>query len=647
MGNDEDIENMKNKYYLNVCLIGDKEDKQLLNLIQSFKIKNIKKNVTIKKKEDLNNIYDYWDWLFNFDYSFKDQCKDAFDFISFNKISHIVSKVCLVVNVNNRDSPEVKYILNKINEIGDKNYMPLTLFLCDNKIIFSKNDYPNIDDRIIFTEKINYLGDDYEINSIQKTLINFCSIYNRLGDKFTVGIKDREINYNLIDEVFPYNLNIACIGKKEKEKTSCINILLNEMRVTENDLDKSQINHTACYQVKNYPIKILNISNFENLTTIKNAVSELQIMQGNLFTSKEKLHIILYIIDSNSDSLTFFLNEEILLIKELMNYKESKIIYLFTNVTNSNENKNKIIEKAKISLFNLINQEEDDSNKSLISKRMNISFENSVFLNLLGNEQSKFGINELFDKINSFFKSTKSYKKSLIQKTQNDIEKEALELKEKAKNELLSNKIAPSFIKEISIIDLILKEKIFIKRNTLNRIMQIFRIDLKKIEKIKKDKSNEKILLEREINQERISLADLFKRQNTTNLDIKDYQELSQIINKDNEYREKKDFDISKFDAKFRVEELNNEIYLEYLVGIGLVYCMNKELNNFLNRFYNVYLKYGIFFKSSYLEASQYLEEMKTKYSKEKDFIPFLFILYILLILYNLIIKIYILFNNN
>ena len=40
-----------------------------------------------------------------------------------------------------------------MNEKEDKDYMPLTLFLCDQKVIFSNKDYPIIDSRIILTEK--------------------------------------------------------------------------------------------------------------------------------------------------------------------------------------------------------------------------------------------------------------------------------------------------------------------------------------------------------------------------------------------------------------------------------------------------------------------------------------------------------------
>ena len=91
-----------------------------------------------------------------------------------------------------------------MNEKEDKDYMPLTLFLCDQKVIFSNEDYPNIDSRIILTEKFEFTG-KIEKEPIYRTLMAFCSLYHELGDRFTVGKKDYRNDYCLIEKIFPKN----------------------------------------------------------------------------------------------------------------------------------------------------------------------------------------------------------------------------------------------------------------------------------------------------------------------------------------------------------------------------------------------------------------------------------------------------------
>ena len=78
MGNemDNDIENMKNHYYLEVNFIGEGENNQkvLNNIIESLKVKNINKLISQKNEEDLVTLFDYWDYYWNFKKTFKEQC---------------------------------------------------------------------------------------------------------------------------------------------------------------------------------------------------------------------------------------------------------------------------------------------------------------------------------------------------------------------------------------------------------------------------------------------------------------------------------------------------------------------------------------------------------------------------------------------
>ena len=78
MGNemDNDIEDMKNHYYLEVNFIGEgvNNQKVLYNIIKSLKVKNINKLISQKNEEDLVTLFDYWDYYWNFKKTFKEQC---------------------------------------------------------------------------------------------------------------------------------------------------------------------------------------------------------------------------------------------------------------------------------------------------------------------------------------------------------------------------------------------------------------------------------------------------------------------------------------------------------------------------------------------------------------------------------------------
>ena len=348
-----------------------------------------------------------------------------------------------MVKVNHPDSEEVEYILSKMDELDDKDYMPLVLFLCDDKITFSEEDYPNIDKRMIFSEKYIMSSHYFEVekNPIIRTLIKFCSIFNELGDKFTIGKGDRVNDYCLINKLFPFNLNIICIGRIRQGKSTCANFILNEMRARESDSGISQTKNMTYYQVNNYPIKILDLPGFENKKTVLKAVEELKKLKTKLEKMKDRLHIILYVI--NFHSTIKFIEDEILIFKELINHNEAKVIYVFTKSSKVKKKQKKIIEKTQESIEKLIK----NCNENIkIKKKMEISENNCAFVNFIGDEDNqKHGVKELFSKIKFFFQKTDSYNYVFNR----DIEKEAQELRKRIKYELLSYKIGGDLFGEL------------------------------------------------------------------------------------------------------------------------------------------------------------------------------------------------------
>ena len=118
MGNDE-LNNIKDKFYLHVTLIGEDSILDLLRFINSFQISNPNKKVSKKNEDELLNLFDFWDWTYNFDKSFMAQSKEFFDYIEYIKSNVIDNYECLIVKVNYPNSSNVENILRKINEIMD------------------------------------------------------------------------------------------------------------------------------------------------------------------------------------------------------------------------------------------------------------------------------------------------------------------------------------------------------------------------------------------------------------------------------------------------------------------------------------------------------------------------------------------------
>ena len=118
-------------------------------------------NILLNNLEYKNNaneqrslIIHYWNWIYDLNKSFDNQIKIIFqkfkDYKNNDNLTFIHNE-CLVAIC---DETETKKILNKFNEeIEDKDYMPLTLFLNKKKCNINFSDYPEIDPRTIHFEK--------------------------------------------------------------------------------------------------------------------------------------------------------------------------------------------------------------------------------------------------------------------------------------------------------------------------------------------------------------------------------------------------------------------------------------------------------------------------------------------------------------
>jgi GTP-binding protein EngB required for normal cell division len=92
-----------------------------------------------------------------------------------------------------------------------------------------------------------------------------CSIHNELGDRFTYKKGDDLEDFDLIETYYPFNINIACVGRFGQGKSAGVNAILQEYKAKESSKGCSQTKELTFYQVTNQPIKLLDIPGFESV----------------------------------------------------------------------------------------------------------------------------------------------------------------------------------------------------------------------------------------------------------------------------------------------------------------------------------------------------------------------------------------------
>ena len=244
---------------------------------------------------------------------------------------------------------------------------------------------------------------------------------------------------------------------------------------------------------------------------------------------KDKIHIILYFINRSSD---IFYDFEVPMMEEIINHKDSKVIYVITHsYMNMNNNKkidyinkinNRIEEISKKYIKKLVsnknnrnnvfasisdddrpikiyNEENFEQEKKEFNEKMKASLDNVVFVNFHKTilDESLIipasGIDNLFKTIKKYFMETPDYKSSCEKLTQEKINENAEKLKARAKDIVLSNKVWGGIIGIIPGVDWAV-QKFVIKKNALKKIAQIFEIDVSFIDEIEeKNKKNEKL----------------------------------------------------------------------------------------------------------------------------------------------------------
>ena len=476
---------LKDSYFMNVKIIG-------FNMENFFKVIQESQKV-IKELWNFEQLEQNQDVI--------EQIKKYFDKLQKNlddenNIKQNIRET-LIIKVNNIFDPEINLIIDLMNRLDEVQYMPLVLILYveegNQQIQINRDNYQQIDPRLIFTCRYSENLEKIQ-NEIDPILLRICSIHNDLGDRFVIeNNKNKNINENdidLIEKYFPFNINIACIGRFRQGKSTGVNEILQEYKAKESSNGTSQTKNLTFYQVKGKPIRVLDIPGFEDDKTVLEAVRKFKECGKKINRLKEKLHIILYFL--NFAEVGTFMNLEYEMIKEMMEHKESKIIYV---ITHSNSNLNEDAKKRKIRNINKGLQNLLIKNNMKINERIKATEDNVIFVNFhkdYMNNIEAFGTKELFKKIYDFFIKSEDFINSFNFIEPDIIEENAAKLRKQGQDILLSNKISGGLVGLIPVVDLI-TQHFFIKKNAIKKVGELFGFDIDSIDQ-ELEKENKDLL---------------------------------------------------------------------------------------------------------------------------------------------------------
>ena len=557
MGNKNGV-NIENKYYMSVNFIGE----SFQNLLTTISGLNYSSKSSLRSQK--KTIFDFWDYFYTPELNFISQVKEIEEKFNIMKDDLILNfSECLIIHIKDLNSPKIDIILDKMDKLNRRHYIPPILFLSD---YFEENDqnfiktkfkvykniisrYKNIDKRMIYFEKFVDENNEEKLKKIKNILLRFCSYFNELGDRFSIGEGDKEICYDLTEENFPFTINIACIGRFGKGKSTGTNFLIGEKRAKENKSGTSVTSKINFYHVPHFPIKIYDIPGFENEQTIINTVEQFQILNKEINKLRDQLHIILYFIKSTDERM--FTEMEYKIFKQIIQIEDIRIIYILTYSTQKTDHKELIdmintgIKSVTENAFN--KKKLNDIEKFNIIKKLKASEGNTVFVNFYSsNKNDVYGISDFFDTIGDHVEASKIYQKfqenCYLNKDEfNERIKEEAEIRRlKAKDILFKHKIGGGVIGMIPLIDWAL-QKYVIQKDAAKKAGAIFGFDITIYEK------SQEIQIDKKENN------------NTTEENIKKLMnEPKVVLNKnkddnllDNEYVNDEDnFDLDEYDLE-------------------------------------------------------------------------------------------------
>ena len=509
MGNEDEA--VKQTFDMCVNLIGDSLDQFL------YCISNSTCESYANQRYDKKSIYDYWDYLYNPSLDFYGQLAITMNRLKIKKDSLALDfKECVIVRVSNISAIEIQYVLEKMNSLNRDHYIPLMLFLCDNfeiedlkKFNFDQKKYNKIDKRIIFFEKFEAdINNPEKMHNIRYKLERFCSYYNELGDRFTIGEGDHMNEYDLTETNFPFTINICCVGRFGKGKSTGVNCILGEKNAKENKSGTTATVKINYYQVSQFPIKIYDLPGFENERTVNNTIKQLKYLNDEIRQLQDQIHIFLYFIKSTDERM--FSEMEFAIFEQIYKHHDSFVIYVLTHSSEKTDKK-EIYDMINTGIRGVLDfqikkleefYQKDTEYFQNIYLKMVATNDNCVFVNFHETEKSPlYGISDFFNIIATYVERTDAYKKfqkdtcSSEEEFQNKIIEEAKIRKKRAAAIISRHKIGSAIAGVLPGVDYVIN-KYVIKKDAMRKAGQIFGFDINELEKslkYEKDKNESEV----------------------------------------------------------------------------------------------------------------------------------------------------------
>ena len=580
-------------YYMCLNLIGESMEQFL------FCISNSSCESYAKQRNKKKSLYDYWDYLYDPSLDFFGQLAITMNRLKIQKDSLSLNyKECLIVRVENINSIEISYVLEKVNSLNREHYVPLILFLCNsfeqnghNNFNFDENKYPKIDKRMIFFEKYEADNSNEEkMRKIKNRLERFCSYHNELGDRFTIGSDENTNDYDLTEMNFPFTVNICCVGRFGKGKSTGVNIILGQKNAKENKSGTSATLKINYYQVSYSPVKIYDLPGFENNETIDNAVKQFKYLNEEINQLQDQIHIFLYFIKSTDERM--FSEMEYKIFEQIVLHKDSFVIYVLTHSSEKTD-KNEIYDMINTGIKGVIDS--NKKRKEIINEydlkiyeeiylKMVATADNCTFVNFhKTNKLPLYGLSDFFNKIALFAERTEAYRR--FQKnsclSEEEFEKKIIEeakiRKIRAKALISRHKIGSAIAGVLPGGDYLVN-RFFIKKDAARKAGQIFGFDLKNLEEsLKREKmKKENMSRDMEFNEENYEkpVLSIIEDKNKNSNDNKEEKD------KENDEKQNQDQENVKKEKNEKNENAIN-------IGKGVMYgCSAVSFSTSIPRFF-------------------------------------------------------------
>ena len=664
MGNED--EPIKQTFDMCVNLIGDSLDQFL------YCISNNTYESYASQRPEKKSLYDYWDYLYNPGYDFFGQLAITLNRLKLKKDSLTLDfKECVVVRVSDISAIEIQYVLEKMNSLNREHYIPLMLFLCNSfeledlkKFNFDQKKYSKIDKRIIFFEKYEAdINNPEKMRKIRYRLERFCSYYNELGDRFTIGENDNRNDYDLTEMNFPFTVNICCVGRFGKGKSTGVNCILGEKNAKENKSGTTATMKINYYQVNQFPVKIYDLPGFENDKTVNNAIKQFKYLNDEIRQLQDQIHIFLYFIKSTDERM--FTEMEFAIFEQIFQHKDAFVLYVLTHSTEKTDKK-EIYDMINTGVRGVINHHKSKKQEIYpndleyyqnIYFKMAATSDNCVFVNFHETDKNKlYGISDFFEKIVLFVERTDAYRKFQKDSCMNEvefrirIEEEAKIRKKRAAAIISRHKIGSAIAGLLPGVDY-LANRFFIKKDAMRKAGQIFGFDIDELSnsiKYENDKNqkemknkgnnisnNESLMLKEENDKIPRPQASVIKE----NEEDKEKNELDNINKEKKKERDKK-IKVSGYGAMYTCSAVSFGTSIPrilFAVGsVGLLavstvfsvvgcavgagvgyYLMKRHCEDLLDQFEQLFIQNADKVSNSLIFGINYLKNMAEYYKKQ------------------------------